>query len=143
MYIKRMISKGEHNIRDYNTETYYSFYCYTTGTGIFYTALKNTCERHNLINAIYEYVCNLEWFDSDIFEGDLVYLMVERGVIEEGEPTESDNGEHDDIKNKARYIMKKYLKGYNVVRPGVWFDDKKDILEDIYSDGEWELKWLD
>ncbi len=63
---------------------YWNTYQYLESTGGFYKALKTTCKKHNLTKAIYEYVCKMPYYDSDLFDSDLTLLMVERGVIEEG-----------------------------------------------------------
>jgi hypothetical protein len=128
---------------DFENATYYSFYGQEEGTRGFYTALKNACKKHNLIKAIYEYANRMPWYDSDCFESDLVTEMIKQGIIEEGKI------EYDEEMDESKYLTNKYKEvtycnGYNVVKYGYWYDNKKD-LEDTYNkykkDNE-ELIWL-
>ena len=64
--------------------TMWNSYLHLTSTGGFYEALKTACEKHNITKAIYEYACKLPWYHSDIFDDELVEIMVERGIIPEG-----------------------------------------------------------
>jgi len=127
---------------DYENETYYGFYGEVESTGGFYKALKNACEKYNLTKAIYQYAQKMPWYDSDIFDDDLVLQMVEKGVIKE----KCDNdfiADYDESKYmKSKYKLVSHYKGYDVVKYGNWFDDDIKGLEDIYKDSEQELIWL-
>ena len=70
---------------DLTKETYWSFYAYIEECCGFDEALKIACEKHNLTKAIYEYGRRMQWYEYDVFSGDLTKLMVEKGIIEEGE----------------------------------------------------------
>lgn len=64
---------------------YHGFYCYAMSTVGFYRALKTACEIHGIKEEVYDYVDDMEWYNSDTFDAYLVDLMLERGIIEEGE----------------------------------------------------------
>jgi len=68
---------------------YWNFYFHMEGTCGFYEALKSACIKHNLTKAIYEYVCKMPYYDGDLFDDELVWLMVERGIIKEGDVSET------------------------------------------------------
>lgn len=53
---------------------------YTEGTGAWYAAFGKACIETN--NAeLYNYWLSLEWYDSDIFDGELVDILFERKFI--------------------------------------------------------------
>lgn len=86
----------------------------------------------------------MPWYESDKFTGDLTLLMVERGVIEEGE---IDTTDYDVIYKNDPGVTKKYktvekFKGYNVVEYDWCFTEDVDLVEKIYNDGNIELIWL-
>mgnify|MGYP000857330677 CR=1 FL=1 len=64
--------------------TYWNLYANLTGTGGFYDALKIAARKHNVTNAIYKYACKLPWYNLDVFDDELLLLMCQRGIIEEG-----------------------------------------------------------
>lgn len=134
--------KHDRSQLNYKNETYYSFYGQIEGTGLFYEALKSTCEKHNLVKAIYKYTLKMPWYDSDCFEEDLVLEMVKKGVIEKDKQEDCilDYDETDYM--KAKYKLMQYHKGYSVIRYGYWYEDDKKSLENIYKDSDWELIWL-
>lgn len=144
---KELISRAKENNKnrdlnvDYDNETYMSFYGQIEGTYLFYNALETVSKKHNLSKAIYEYAKNMAWYDSDYFDDDLVLEMVAKGVIE----YDSDNYSSDTYEQelKAKYKLVEIFKGYNVVEYGYWFEDDKESLEKIYSDGKQKLIWLD
>ncbi|AUN01515.1 TPA: hypothetical protein ACXDAY_002204 [Clostridium botulinum] len=143
--IKRDIEYNKKHNRsqlNYENETYYSFYGQIEGTGLFYEALKNACERHNLVKAIYKYTLKMPWYDSDCFEEDLVLEMVKKGVIEKGKKEDSALDFCEAGYMKAKYKLIQHHKGYNEIKYGNWFDDDKKGLEAIYKDSDWELIWL-
>ncbi len=128
--------------RDLAKETYWSFYSYVEESYGFDEALKNACKKHNLMKAIYEYNKNMKWYESDIFAGDITLLMVERGIIKEGEIPDS-NFELEEIKNDiSEYKIVEYKKGYNVVEYDWCFKDDIDYIEGLYKDTKRELVWL-
>lgn len=127
---------------DYEKETYLTFYSQIESTVLFYNALENTCKKHNLIKAIYEYAKNMEWYDSDYFDDDLVLEMVYKDVIEYGSNNyEEDDFIYDSYSSNCKLIKK--CKGYNVIKYDRWFSHRKQELEDIYKDSEWKVVWLD
>lgn len=128
------------NYIDYSKETYLSFYSQIEGTFLFYDALKSVCKKHNLTKAIYEYATNMSWFDRDCFDYDLVLQMVAKGVIQYDNDQLTEPDYYNDL--KAKYKLVKKCKGYNVVKYDSWFEDSRAELEEIYSDGEWEVIWL-
>lgn len=65
--------------------TYKEFYIHMGGTGGFYDALKEASIKHNVKKAIYDYACYLPWYQSDLLDDELMQLMVNRGIIKEGE----------------------------------------------------------
>ena len=70
---------------DLTKETYWSFYAYIEECCGFDEALKIACKKHNLTKAIYEYGGRMQWYEYDVFASDLTRLMIEKGIIEEGE----------------------------------------------------------
>lgn len=131
---------------DYSNECYMGFFGSITGTSLFYKALKETCIKHNVIKAIYEYVNNMEWYDSDCFENDIVLRMVELGVIpyttNEWENLEDFLDDEDDI--GYHIIFHHTDKGYRVIQQGTWDKNNKEALEKIYDDCKnIEIIWLE
>jgi len=125
---------------DYEKETYYSFYGQVAGNGLFYEALRNACEKHNLIKAIYNYAQKLPWYDSDCFDDDIVVEMMNKGLIEKD--TDYYKAEYDESAYmQLKYKLVKHFKGYDAIKYGNWFDDKNS-LEDIYKNDTCEVLWL-
>lgn len=118
---------------DYDDECYMGFYRAIEGTYLFHEALKETCVKHNVVKAIYEYAKKMSWYDSDCFEDDLVLQMVELGVIpytnNEWENIE-DYISDDDIDCQIIH----HYKGYDVIEHDVWSKYDKDGLEEIYKE---------
>lgn len=128
---------------DFEKETYYGFYGQEEGTNGFYQALENACNKHNLTKAIYEYACNLPWYDSDIFDELLVLEMVKKGVVGEGDI------EYDEEMDESKVLTRKYkevahYKGYDVIKYGYWHDNKLELEEihNKYKKDNEELIWL-
>lgn len=121
---------------DYSNECYMGFYSSILGTSLFYEALKETCIKHNVVKAIYEYANNMEWYDSDCFENDIALRMVELGVIpyttEEWERIDDFIDDEDNI--EYHIIFHHTDKGYRVIQHGTWDKNDKAILEKIYED---------
>lgn len=67
--------------------TYNNDIAYMEGTFGWYDALEDMCEKHGL-NDLLEYYDSLEWYDSDKFDGVISDMLLERGLIEEGEQDE-------------------------------------------------------
>lgn len=102
--------------------TYWGYYGHLEGTGGFYEALKITCEKHNLTNAIFRYACSMPWYQSDLFDGEVTFLMVEREVISMGGVSEMDYGMDDSLYEddntfELEVTVVKH-KGYNVINKG-------------------------
>lgn len=64
--------------------TYWEDTVYMESTGGWYEAFKKMCINYGLED-ILAYYNNLEWYDSDRFDADLSDLLVEYGLIEEGD----------------------------------------------------------
>lgn len=73
------------NIIEEDKATYWNRYNYLESTGGFYEALKTATKKHNIKKAIYDYACKLPWYDSDVFDDDILILMHQKGIIEEGD----------------------------------------------------------
>lgn len=120
---------------DYSNECYMGFYSYIEGTYLFYDALKETCIKHNVIKAIYDYAKNMPWYDSDCFDDDLVLRMVDFGIIPY--TTEEWESSKDFILDEAieyEIIYHYKSKGYSVSEYGAWDKNDKSGLEEIYRD---------
>lgn len=85
--LKEEIETVFSNHLDGEESNYLNCYVHISGTGGFYTALKNASEKHNVTKAIYLYACRLPWYDSDIFDDLVLLRMVELGVSEYGDET--------------------------------------------------------
>ena len=64
--------------------TYSNFYGWLCATAGFYEALQKASEKHNLTNAIYHYAHRLPWYDSDMFDEELLQIMIQKNIIELG-----------------------------------------------------------
>lgn len=64
--------------------TYYDHIVYIESTYGWHKAFKKMCISYGLED-IYSYYNYLEWYDSDMFDGELSDLLLEYGLIEEGE----------------------------------------------------------
>lgn len=120
---------------DYSNECYMGFYSGVEGTYLFYDALKETCIKHNVVKAIYEYAQNMPWYDSDCFDDDLVLRMVDLGII----PYTSDEWENLEDCTPDEWIECQIIhhykdKGYSVVEHETWDKNDKSGLEEIYKD---------
>jgi hypothetical protein len=49
--------------------------CYVTGTGGWNAALKYTCRKLE-IDWLYDYYDNLQWYESDTFDSDILDILV-------------------------------------------------------------------
>lgn len=127
--------------RDLTKETYWSFYSYIEESYGVDKALEIACKKHNLTKAIYEYGRNMVWYEYDEFAKDLIKLMVDRGIIEEGEYDEFNLNELNDD-DGIKYKLVEYQKGYNVVRFNWCFKDDIELIENLYSDDKRELIWI-
>ena len=65
--------------------TYWNLYTHLGSTCGFYDALKIVCAKHNITKAIYEYACKLPYYHSDWFDDELLVLMYQKSIIEEGD----------------------------------------------------------
>ena len=72
------------NLEPNSTLTYYGDMAYSEGTYGWQKAFDYACEKHGL-NDVIEYVDELEWYDYDLFCGEVSDLLLEYGLIEEGE----------------------------------------------------------
>lgn len=108
------------------TATMWNTYLHITSTTGFYKALEIASRKHNITKAIYEYACKLPWYNSDVFDGELVEIMVQRKIISEGslddyiDEDEYINGLHRlEAEGKIRWIE-------NVVKYDSYSVRKKD-----------------
>lgn len=115
---------------DYSKYSYSGFYNAIEGTRLFYDALYDTCKKHNVVNAIYNYCNRMEWYDSDCFEADIMRRMIDFGLIEYENELDEPVLWDDEIK----YTLTHHYKGYSVSEYGYWDKDDKEGLESIYSD---------
>lgn len=70
--------------------TYYNWYSYFTETCGFCEAFYYACrllQKEDLLN----YYEKLSCYDNDLFDDQLMLLMVEKGIIKLGEPEEVEN----------------------------------------------------
>lgn len=119
--------KHEKPYYDYNNASYCSYFGNIKGTYLFDYALHDTCKKHNLIKAIYEYNKRMSWCDSDCFEGDIVGKMLDLGIIEyENESDRPIIGI-----NEIIYILRNRYNGYDVLGFCCW---DKEELEKFYSE---------
>lgn len=96
------VFSGE-NYPEVKQRNYWNFYFNLENTGGFYEALKLACKKYNLVKAIYMYACKMPWHDSDLFDDELVSLMIKHGIIEEGKI--EDYGEEYDYENDKDFEL--------------------------------------
>lgn len=131
---------------DLTKETYWSFYAYIEECCGFDEALKIACKKHNLTKAIYEYGGRMQWYEYDVFTGDLTRLMLEKGIIEEGKIDDIDCEKiyKNDIGITKNFKILREFKGYNVVEYDWCFIEDIEYIENIYKDeGNVKLIWID
>lgn len=121
---------------DYSKECYMGFYGSMGGTFLFYDALKDTCIKHNVVKAIYEYAKRMPWYDSDCFDNDLLLRMVELEVIPyTTEDYENmDDGHFEELEGWVHCDIITHHKGYDVIQHDYWDGKDKKSLESIYID---------
>lgn len=94
---------------DFLTEdsTAWSDYFHLESTCGFYTALENACNNHpykHMGTGIWRYANSLDWYDGDLFDDELINLMVKYGVIKEGS-VEDYESSYDEYYENAEYEM--------------------------------------
>jgi AAA15 family ATPase/GTPase len=132
------------NEADLSKRNYINAYQHIESTSGFEKALQIACEKHNLTKAIYDYQNKLQWYDSDLFDGELMDIMLEKSIIEEGSPSESwydytereidwtNNGDIQWYKSIIQY------KGYNIMEYDyIWIDEETIPSIDI-NDGRFD-----
>lgn len=67
----------------YEKTTYYAWWMHMAGTSGFHDAFIDICGKYGL-NHVVDYVRQLPWYDSDLFEGELAGLLVQFGLVELG-----------------------------------------------------------
>ncbi|MEK4907458.1 hypothetical protein [Niallia sp. FSL M8-0099] len=72
---------------DYESYSYYDWWVYVEGSSGFYEAFQKVCKKYNL-EFIVDYYDNLPWYDSDLFDDQFGNLLIEYGLVEEGEVME-------------------------------------------------------
>lgn len=124
---------------DYNSYSYSSFYSSLEGTRLFHNALHETCKKHNVVKAIYEYYMRMCWCDSDCFGDDILFKMVQLGIVDLENELDGPFYYEDDIK----YSITRNYKGYSVSEFGYWDKYDKSSLEEIYNESNVTITWLD
>lgn len=142
VFSKNDISHGKEPY-DYSNETYMGLFGQLEGTSGFYTALRTTCKKYNLSKAIYEYLNNMPWYDSDLAEDNIVLEMVRKGVI--AYEKDEDYQGIDDILTEDQIKVKRIYKrkGYNEVCYDTWFKNSIEEYKDIYKDDDCEIMFLE
>lgn len=128
--------KNEIDLRTNNKcdkiRTYWGFYLHISGRKEFIDSLKVTCKKHNILKAIYVYAINLSEEQLELFIEELVILMVDRGVIVEGNIYDGiPNYDNEDEEYFVNCEEVKEYKGYNVIS-NTWMLKEKEIIEEIY-----------
>ena len=72
--------------------TYYDYIVYVESNAGWYEAFKKMCISYGLED-ILSYYDHLEWYDSDMFDGELSDLLLEYELIEEGKVDEGNEYE--------------------------------------------------
>lgn len=65
--------------------TYYGFYLYMESTSGWYDSFEYVCEKHNA-DFLMDCRKSLEWYDGDLFDSEFGDMMIEFGIIQEGNP---------------------------------------------------------
>lgn len=108
--------------------TYWGHYLHIEGTKEYYSALSEACNEYNIKKAIFDYVMELPKEKADKFNDKLILLMVDKGIIKEGnifdgipdyEVCSSNDFFH--IENVEKH------KGYNVIC-SEWKLKEKEII---------------
>lgn len=98
------------------TRNYWNTYQYLESSCGFYEALNLACKKHNLTKAIYKYASKMPYYDSDIFDSEMTLLMVERGIIDEGNIDEFDEESYyENNKDYKLEITKTKLKDCTII----------------------------
>lgn len=87
--------------------TAWSDYFHIESTCGFYRALENACNRHpypHMGIGIWRYARSLDWYNGDLFDDELVNLMVNQGIIKDGSAEEYEDG-YDEYYKDAEYEM--------------------------------------
>ncbi|MDF2879603.1 MAG: hypothetical protein K0R54_160 [Clostridiaceae bacterium] len=105
----------KNDYEELDKRNYWNTYQYMEGTCGFYKALKIACAKHNLTKAIYDYACKMPYYDSDLFDDDIVLLMVEFGVIEEGTIEEIWDIDYENDKDFELIITEQKLKDCTII----------------------------
>lgn len=107
---------------DFITEdsTAWSDYFHVESTGGFYTALENACNNHpyrHMGIGIWRYARSLDWYDGDLFDDELINLMVKHNIIKAGSVEDYESGYDDYYKNtECETIYIKDISGGKVYR---------------------------
>lgn len=113
------------------TTTYWGFYLHIAGSDEFIKALQVTCEKFNVKKGIFDYAINLLEEEFELFIEELVLLMVDKGVILEGNIYDGIPDYNNDSDLFINYEEIKEYKGYNVIN-NTWILKEKEIIEKIY-----------
>lgn len=109
--------------------TYWNLYTHLGSTCGFYDALKIACAKHNITKAIYEYACKLPYYYSDWFDDEILVLMYQKGIIDEGD--DSYDNEEDYLKRLEEngeiewYEERIKYKDYTVIKKNWRFKHKQ------------------
>lgn len=143
--IKQDIKSGRTHTFDYSNANYYNFYGFLEGTGLFYDALEITCEKYHLTNAIFQYLGNMTWYDSDRFIADIFSEMLHQGIIEKEGDSSTFYDDYEDVyeEDLIKYQLIKRHKDYHAISEGICLKESKESVEENFKDSEWELIWLE
>lgn len=117
-------------------------YYYITSTYEWCKSLMKACDNHKYKHmgvGIKRYYKSLSWYDSDLFDGDLVDIIVSKGLIRASsyEEYEGENvyKEKDGVDYKMKF--KAQYNGYKVYEPLMFFEDG---FEDFKGDSIYSYK---
>ena len=123
------------NLKDVfnNKENIHIGLCNIEGTSGFYTALKTTCEKHNVTKAIHLFLYRQPWYVSDILESELMDLMVKYQIVSEEDFYYFGEDISEEEYIKMGYYIKKTITKYNGY----------SVIETEWTDDELETKFPD
>lgn len=140
--LDKIFYKGE---IDPSKRNYMNTYQHVESTVGFGKALRIACEKYNLVKAIYNYEDKLPWYDSDLFDSEIMDIMIEKDVIKEGS---LDEDIYDYTKDEVEWTNEGDIqwyksiiqfKGYNIVSYDFYWTNKemfKDSIDDCKLDNE-------
>ena len=119
-----------------NIKTYWGLYLHVELTNEFKEALRETCKKHNVESSIYKYYLKLSDSELEYFEDSLVILMIDNGIIEEGNVYDGIPDYDSEELESFEYVNKvteHNNKGYKVIT-SEWTIKEKGIIENILNE---------